>query len=287
MKKIIVLIFSLLIVINYSVVIIAQCSDAGVCSVGGHSMEQENRSLFNVSASYKYGYSGIEDDVKYNSVQVGAFYSVLENTSFQLLIPYNMQSGPLGNVSGIGDLMVSATQNIYSDENSGFDVSFGFKLATGDDNKDKLPMAYQSGLGSNDVIIALNYTYDKLSVGTGYQFAGKRNNNFLKLKRGDDLLIRAGYNFQFAKLIINPQVLFIKRLDQSNIYNPNYITQQFFDIENSDQTQLNLLVLANYKLNNNFTLFTDLAVPFIKREVNVDGLTRAFSASVGVKFSIN
>lgn len=271
----------------YSAENYAQCSDAGVCSIGGHSMEQERRSLFNVSASYKYGSSGIEDDVKYNSVQVGAFYSVLQNTSFQLLIPYNMQSGPLGNVSGIGDLMVSATQNIYSDENSGFNVSFGFKLATGDDNKDKLPMAYQSGLGSNDVIIALNYTYDKLSVGTGYQFAGKRNNNFLKLKRGDDLLIRAGYNFQFDKLIINPQVLFIKRLDQSNIYNPNYITQQFFDIENSDQTQLNLLVLANYKLNNNFTLFTDLAVPFIKREVNVDGLTRAFSASVGVKFSIN
>ena len=27
---------------------IAQCSDAGVCSVGGHLMEQENKNLFNI-----------------------------------------------------------------------------------------------------------------------------------------------------------------------------------------------------------------------------------------------
>lgn len=287
MRKLLVVIIFLISAVFFQFEIYAQCSDAGVCSIGGHSMEQESRSLFNISASYKYGYSGIEDDVKYNSVQVGAFYSVLENTSFQLLIPYNMQSGPLGNVSGIGDLLVSATQNIYSDENSGFDVSFGLKLATGDDNKDKLPMAYQSGLGSNDVIITLNYTYNKLNVGAGYQFAGKRNNNFQKLQRGDDLLIRAGYGFMFDNFIINPQILFIKRLDKSNFYNPNYITQNFIDIENSDQTQLNLLVMGNYKLNDIFSLFADLAVPFIKREVNVDGLTRAFSASVGVKFSIN
>ncbi len=287
MRKSIIVFIVLISASFYSIENYAQCSDAGVCSIGGHSVENENRSLFNISASYKYGYSGAEDDVKYNSFQVGAYYSVFEKMSFQLLIPYNMQSGPIGKVSGIGDLLCSATQNLYSDENSEFDVSLGFKLATGNDNKDNLPMPYQSGLGSNDVIIALNYTYDKLSVGAGYQFAGNRNKNFQKLKRGDDLLIRAGYNFRFDKFIINPQVLFIKRLEKSNIYNANYITQQFFEIENSDQTQLNLLVLGIYKLNNNFSLFADLAVPFIKREVNVDGLTRAFSASVGIKFSIN
>lgn len=295
MKKLIVLIFTLLILINYSVIINAQCSDAGVCSVGGHSMEQENRSLFHISASYKYGLGGkdvyltTDEVVKYHSFQIGLQYNVLEKTSLQLSIPYNIQSGPLGDVSGIGDLLFSVTQNLYLNENSGINLSVGAKLATGDDNKNNLPMAYQSGLGSNDFLFALNYTYDKVGFGLGYQLAGKRNDNLLKLKRGDDLLVRASYNLNFDNITIVPQILFIKRLEKSNMVNLLSMapTETYFDVDKSDQTQLNLLVLANYKLNNNFTLFTDLAVPFIKREVNVDGLTRAFSASVGVKFSIN
>ncbi|MBS4034317.1 MAG: hypothetical protein KGZ85_07635 [Ignavibacterium sp.] len=287
MKKLIVLIFTLLIVINYSVIIKAQCSDAGVCSVGGHSMEQENRSLFNISASYKYGYSGKDDDVKYNSFQVGALYNVLEKTSLQFSIPYNIQSGPLGNVSGIGDLLVSVNQNLYSDENSGFDASFGVKLATGDDNKDNLPIPYQSGLGSNDILFAVNYSYDKFSIGAGYQLAGGRNENYYRLERGDDLLLRGAYSFQFEEFSITPQLLFIKRLAKSSIIDTTKTEEIFVEMENSDQAQLNLLVLTNYQVSNDLSLFFDFAVPFIKREVNVDGLTRAFSASLGVKFSIN
>ena len=90
----------------------AQCSDAGVCSVGGHLMEQENKNLFNISASYKFGSSGKDDEVKFHSFQLGAVYNILEKTSLQLSIPYNLQSGPLGKVNGIGDLIVSVNQNL-------------------------------------------------------------------------------------------------------------------------------------------------------------------------------
>lgn len=266
----------------------AQCSDAGVCSVGGHLMEKENRSLFNISVSYKYGYSGKDDGVKYNSFQVGALYNVLEKTSLQFSIPYNMQSGQLGNVSGIGDLLVSINQNLYSDENSGINASFGVKLVTGDDNKDNLPMAYQSGMGSNDLIFALSYFYYKISFDAGYQLAGKRNNNLLKLKRGNDLLVRASYNLNFDKVIIVPQLLFIKRLEKSSIVNLLSMapTESYIDVDKSDQTQLNLLTNFQFKINEYFMLFADFAVPFINREVNVDGLTRAFSASAGIMISI-
>ena len=44
----------------------AQCSDAGICQLGRHLAEGEEE-IFNVSASYKYGYSGKEDDIQYNS----------------------------------------------------------------------------------------------------------------------------------------------------------------------------------------------------------------------------
>ncbi len=65
-----------------------------------------------------FGSSGKEDDVKYHSIQIGALYNVLDNTSLQLSIPYNIQSGPLGDVNGIGDLIISVNQNLFSDENN-------------------------------------------------------------------------------------------------------------------------------------------------------------------------
>ena len=267
----------------------AQCSDAGVCSVG-HLAEDNSSNLFNIMVSYKFGSSGKEDDVKYHSFQLGAVYNVLEKTSLQLSIPYNIQSGPLGDANGIGDVLVSVTQNLFSDESSALTASLGAKLATGDDNKNQLPMAYQPGLGTNDVLVAVNYIYNDIGFGVGYQLAGKRNDNsFTKLKRGDDLLVRASYNFLIDQFTIMPQLLFIKRLAKSNVVNSLSMAplESYIDVENSDQSQLNLLTTLQYKLNENFTLIADFAVPFIKREVNVDGLTRSFSASAGVLLNIN
>lgn len=267
---------------------IAQCSDAGVCSVG-HTMSDNNDNILSVNVGYKFGSSGKEDDVKYHSFQLGAFYNVFEKTSLQLSIPYNVQSGPLGDVNGIGDLLVSMTQNILSGNNSSLDVSIGAKFATGEDNADNLPMAYQSGLGSNDILFALNYTYQNIEFGVGYQLAGGRNNNVIKLERGDDLLIRASYNLLVDKFTITPQLLFIKRLTKSSILDTTSMTSSdsFIEVDNSDQTQLNLLTVIQYQIDKNYSLFADFAVPFIKREVNVDGLTRSFSASIGVQLNFN
>ncbi|MBK7229032.1 MAG: hypothetical protein IPH97_09230 [Ignavibacteriales bacterium] len=267
----------------------AQCSDGGVCSVGGHSLEQKSRSQLNISASYKFGSSGKDDDVKYHSFLLGAVYNIFEKTSVQMSIPYNIQSGALGGVSGIGDLIVSVNQNLFNDDKSTLDASVGVKLATGEDDEINLPMSYQPGLGSNDFIFALNYSYNQIGLGVGYQLAGERNENYIKLKRGDDLLVRASYNFLLDKFTITPQLLFIKRLGKSNTINLLVMgpTESYIDVEKSDQTQINLLTQVQYKINNNYSLFTDFAIPFIKREVNVDGLTRSFSASLGIQFSIN
>lgn len=267
----------------------AQCSDAGVCSVGGHLIEQGTKSLFNISAAYKIGSSGKDDDVNYHSFQVGAVYNVLDKTSLQLSIPYNIQSGPLGDVNGIGDLIISVNQNLFSDENNSLVASLGAKLATGDDNKNNLPMAYQSGLGTNDFIFAVNYSYENIDLVVGYQLSGSRNNNLIKLKRGDDLLVRASYNFLLDKFTIVPQLLFIKRLSKSNKFIPGTMApiDIYVDIANSYQSQLNLLTNFKYNFNNNYSLVADFAIPFIKREVNVDGLTRSFSASIGVQLNIN
>ena len=62
--------------------------------------------------------------------------------------------------------------------------------------------------------------------------------------------------------------------------------ESFVEVDKSDQAQLNFLVKLEYEISKNISLVGDFAIPFIKREVNVDGLTRAYSASIGVTFSI-
>lgn len=265
----------------------AQCSDAGICQLGGHSMEEDDEALFSISGFYKYGYSGKEDDVQFSSFQLSASYNAFGSSSIQLLVPYNFQSGPDVSVNGIGDLILSLNQNLLSDKGSSLDASIGIKMATGDDNKDNLPQVYQSGLGMNDVLIALNYTYNKLSVGAGYQISGERNNNITRLEKGDDLLLRASYDLSFEQLSITPQLLFIQRLSKSSVLDTTSTDEEnFVDVDNSDQAQLNFLTVFRYKIDDYFTLVGDFAIPFIKREVNVDGLTRAFSASIGVQLNI-
>jgi hypothetical protein len=287
MKYLLVLSTFLLAVISYSIETSAQCSDAGICQIGGHSMENEDEVLLSISGFYKYGYSGKEDDVQFNSLQLNVNYNLFSNNSIQLLLPYNFQSGPAGSVNGIGDLILSLNQNLLTDKSSSLEASIGIKMATGDDNKDNLPQVYQSGLGMNDVLFALNYTYNKLSIGAGYQLSGVRNNNITRLEKGDDLLLRASYDLSFEQLSITPQLLFIQRLAKSSILDTASTDEEkFVEVDNSDQAQLNFLAVFRYKIDDYFTLVGDFAIPFIKREVNVDGLTRVFSASVGVSFSI-
>jgi hypothetical protein len=263
----------------------AQCSDAGICQLGGHSIEDEV--LFTISGSYKYGYSGKEDNVQFSTIQLNGNYNLFSKTSVQILIPYNFQSGPAGSVNGIGDLIFSLGQNLLTDGKSSLNGSIGIKLATGDDNKDNLPQIYQSGLGTTDVLFGLSYTYDKITFGAGYQLSGGRNNNITRLEKGDDLLLRASYDLSFDKFKIIPQLLFIQRLTKSSILNTASTEEKFIEVANSNQSQLNFLAMLDYRIDGSISLIGDFAVPFLKREVNVDGLTRAFSASVGVLFSFN
>lgn len=267
----------------------AQCSDAGVCQVGGHIIENVSKNNLDVYFAYRFGSSGKDEDVKFHSIQLNGSYNLIENSSVQLSVPYNIQSGALGNVHGIGDLILSWNQKLFSDENSSLSASVGAKLATGSANKNNLPQIYQSGLGSNDLLFALSYSYSSVNLSIGYQLAGGRNDNILKLKRGDDLLLRGGYNLTFGEMNITPQLLFIKRLSKSSVidFSTGTMIDKYVDVDKSDQSQLNLLTVLEYNFGEAYSLVGEIAIPFLKREVNVDGLTRVFSASVGVKFPIN
>jgi hypothetical protein len=267
---------------------LAQCSDAGICQIGGYITEEKDTEKFNLSASYKYGYGGKDYDIQYHSILLGGIYYLLDNSSVQLLFPYNMQSGPDGSVNGIGDLLLSWNQNLYSYKYSSLSISIGVKLPTGKDNKDNLPQAYQSGLGTTDMLIVVNYFYDKINIGAGYQLSGGRNNNISRLEKSDDILLRASYEISIDRLNITPQLLYIQPTSKSTVLNPYApVEGNFVEVDKSNKSQINLLTELRYKIADNISLEGNFAVPFIKRETNVDGLTRAYSASLGLSYLFN
>jgi hypothetical protein len=266
----------------------AQCSDAGICQLGEHQGEEKGSYMYNISASYKYGYSGKDDDIQFHSLVLNGNFNITDYSSAQFLFPYNIQSGPAGSISGIGDMIISWNQQLFSDENSSFNASLGIKLATGEDNKDSLPQLYQSGLGKNDVLIGINYLYDNLNIGAGYQISGGRNDNLYRLKKGNDLLLRVSYELTFDLVSITPKLLYIQPMSRSSILSSSTNGgESFIEIDKSDKAQINLLTELRYKILYNISLQGDFAIPFIKREVNLDGLTRAYSASLGLGYSFN
>ena len=282
MKKILSIIFItfLLTSVNKS---FAQCSDAGVCQLGFEHEESSSKKV-NAGISYLFGSSGKDDNVKFHSVKLDLSYQPFNNTRLSAIFPYNMQSGHLGDVNGIGDLILSFTQNIYNYKKQNISFTFGGKFATGKDNQDNLPQLYQSGLGSNDLLLGLNYTNKNVMIGFGYQVAGGRNKNSItRLERGDDFIARGSYTLEFDEFNLSPQLLIIKRIGKSTVLDLTSPDEKFIELKDSDQLQINFLVNADYSLNKNMKLTLEVAFPFLKREVNVDGLTRAFTAGIGIK----
>ncbi len=267
----------------------AQCSDGGVCSIGAYSLENEKTPI-QLSFGYSYGYSGKEDDISYNSINLGGSYSFLNNAKLSFELPFNLQSGPRGDVHGIGDLIFSINYQFELDKTY-LTASAGMRLATASENSENVIQSYKSGLGSNDILLGLGYKFSNFLIGIGYQAAGKPPDNFLSVERGDDLLFRTSYNFDINDFSINPQLLFIKRLSKSKMYfinsDPAANTIPIYkEVDGTDQSQLNLLVNAKYHVNDNYYHFIEVAVPFLERDVNIDGLKRAFTISAGLSFGL-
>jgi hypothetical protein len=263
----------------------AQCSDAGVCSIGGHIIETNKNSF---SVSYSYGYSGSIDDIKYQSINFLSKFFLNDKSYIGLFLPFGKQSGPLGSAIGLGDFIAIYNYQLVNNDVLNMYLSGGLKIATSSFNKDNpLPQSYQSGLGTNDLLVGISISISDLSFSTGYQIAGGRNTEVSpQLKRCDDLLIKGGYQFAFSELHIQAEVLYIKRVGKSSVLADNSLLNQYYDIADSDQEQLNLQLIGNFPLGEDTNLFGSFALPFIDRKINVDGLTRKFSIELGVNFKI-
>jgi len=271
-----------LFILFYANAVFAQCSDAGVCIIGSKELTHEHQ----INLSYILGKSGKEDDLTFNTVQLEANIQLLNNSKLSLLLPWSHISGPLGNASGPGDFILLWNQTVLLNGSSMLNIQAGGKFASGSSNEKNLPQAYQPGLGTNDLLLGISYETDPWLFAIGYQLSRGRSDNALtKLKRGDDFFARIGYKIQADIFKLGLEILSIKRLQESSVLDSaSLIDEAYITIPGSDQFQINILGRIYLPVHNNYGIQSIIAIPLLKRDINVDGLKRSFSFSIGAQF---
>jgi hypothetical protein len=164
----------------------------------------------------------------------------------------------------------------------------GIKLPTARVTAGGLPQNYQTGLGTTDLLFGIHAQVDAWGFTLAYQLAGGRSKNpVTRLQRGDDLLVKAGYTAYVGQLGITMEAFGIKRLQESNILTSSPGQPETFgDLPDSDQAQINLVASLAHPLNESVGINGFLAIPTLKRNINVDGLTRSIAASLGLSVSL-
>ena len=271
----------------------SQCSDAGVCTIGRHQVNESVIKSSHIYFGFYYGTSGKDpdingntNDISYGSVKLEADLDLKNGFRVNGSIPYSFISGPLGENNGIGDLEVVFSKMFRIKKKHLLTFFLGGKFATGKVNSsDSLPQRYMPGLGTNDLIVGAVYTGVNYFFGVGYQKPFGRSANYItRLKRGDDVFFRAGFFEEFSKVSIKAEVLTILRLQPSNVlasYNPETFTK----INYSSEPQVNLLGTVGYKASDEISITVQAALPFLKRDYNFDGLKRKFSVGAMVSYN--
>ena len=270
----------LFLIITMPLTVRGQCSDGGVCTLSPATGDPAHA----MSLQYVYGKSPSSDSLTFHTLRLAGEIPIFEDSRLDVSLPFTAQSGPLGDVSGIGDLIVIWTQTFSVSQDATLDAQLGGRFATADVNAGGLPQAYQSGLGTNDLLLAVGYSTGPWGASLGYQLSrGRSANSLTRLKRGDDVMARLSYAAPLHDLALRFEVLTIKRLQLSSVRDPLASgSESFVTIPGSDQLQINVLLDLRYPITEHVALSITGAIPLLEREVNVDGLSRSFTLGAGI-----
>ncbi|NOY51308.1 MAG: hypothetical protein GXO88_12220 [Chlorobi bacterium] len=269
------------------------CSDAGACSVESLNFddgETKGHSRLKLNVEQTLG-SG-EKLIFISQTTAGIQYRILKATLLEMRIPFIYTNGNLGHTSGVGDLILSVNHRLASFGESNWSIIAGGRIKS--NNADKsfnnspLPMAYQTSLGTYDIILGSFYSIPKWDFYAAYQHPfGRNQNSYLvnnatlpdnlryyesnKLKRGDDLYFRTRRFLELRNhnsFIIN--ALLIYRLQEDEIYKNDLNIQ----LPGSKGLTFNIGLSYSKKLKNQRKLEYSLAFPIIDKNYRADGLTR-------------
>lgn len=271
------------------------CSDAGSCSIG--SLEHTADSIQAIPKfkfSYEQSFGLGEKFMFISTTSFIAEHRFTKSTTWVLRVPFTITSGNLGNSSGIGDVFVSVIQELYKGQHSTFGILVGGKLRTSRSDfafgDRPLPMAYQTSLGTYDIIAGIQMIVKTWDFYLAYQHPfGRNQNRYLHpdnetdkhklyfesayLKRGDDLALKVQKTFSLKKeQKLMAGVLPLVRLQKSKIIR-NDVPEI---LDGSNGLTLNLYLTWSKTFENKTVLSITGASAAIDRNYRADGLTRNF-----------
>ena len=231
-----------------------------------------------------------------------ANFSIGKKNSLQVKLPYQMIQGRLANTSGVGDISLCFTRNIYSSEKFDVSVSVGSKIPTNKSDKTEndrpLPKYYQTSLGTYDAIAGISLVNRKWLFATGIQVPlNKNNNEFLwgrwagsdedpkyiekyaranQLKRGIDVMVRVERNFRFSRLNLSVGLLPIYRVTNDEIELPEGTVKP----EGAKGLAMSGIGTIGYSFNVKSGIKLLVGHKIIQRDENPDGLTRELVTSL-------
>ncbi len=282
------------------------CSDAGFCTMGAMKPDQPyNKNipvrLRSMEVSFYRGSTNLTPVIYVATLD--ASFSVGKKNSFQLKLPFQAVTGRLANTSGIGDISLCFTRNIYSSEKFDVSISLGSKLPTNQSDKTEdgrpLPMYYQTSLGTYDAIAGISLVNRKWLFATGIQVPFNKNNNqFLwgkwigsgedpeyiekyskanQLKRGIDVMLRVERNFRFSRLNFSVGLLPIYRITNDEIEDA---TGKRVKPDGAKGLALSAIGTVGYSFNVKSGVRLLIGHKLTNRNENPDGLTRELVSSV-------
>jgi hypothetical protein len=272
------------------------CSDAGVCTMGtmrSATHDRDTSAYASVTLTPSYGAG--EQGVAIVQVLPEVEWRVAHLVTLRASLPLMYTSGSLGTNSGIGDAVFSVSRTFQLSDDVGMGLTLGTRLPTGTTNAvytatASLPMPYQTGLGTTDLVVGVSSTFDRWSVALGYQRVLANNNlntyvdqglDYFTSKdyqRGDDAILRIGRAIPIADIDLVPSVLAIYRVQQDRVMGER--------VEGSDGLTLNLALAASASIADRMNLRFDVAAPVIVRKVRADGLTRALVVSLSLAYEL-
>jgi len=269
------------------------CNDAGLCTFGEFgTIPTEQPARFSTEVSYIFGLGEKQNLI--NTLQLDQRFYIFKNKGqIFLRLPFTYVYGKLGQTAGIGDVGVGLDLTLYQKEDFKISAMAGAKLPPNNANITQdgrgLPMAYQTSLGTYDLLLGLNFDIKKWRIGAGYQKPfGENGNTFLHqtwednayaqeywesyhLKRGDDATLRVDRSFSIReKNSLFAGLLVVYRLQKDQITKDG----QQISLEGSDGMTLNANIGYQVACDNGGALRFLLAAPIITRHVRADGLTR-------------
>jgi hypothetical protein len=260
-----------------------QCSDGGICSIGAPG---DDAAPFIFEGSFDVGRSS-DDDLIFLDLSLGFSARLFESVRLRTSLPFRRIDGPSGTVSGVGDLLTIVSIPIFSDDTFSGRIDAGVRIPSGAVNVDALPQAYQPGLGTTDLLFGVSVVSGKFNGSLGYQLSpGTSDNVVNQLRRGNDASLRVGYTITEDLPRVSAELLFIRKLTKIYAVPTSAPGTLPIDIPDSDRLQANLIGTVTHALTEEVSLIVQAAFALLARPVNLDGLKRNFSLSVGVAIPV-